>query len=117
MVPERIRPINARRADAPREHKTMKTMRSVRSGLGRLALVAMLAVTVLGGTLAIGGGAASARTFAEFCASQEAGMNAQIGYAGEALREGNYRRSFALLAGAQAMWQTAADAGCYGSAA
>ena len=95
----------------------MKTMRSMRSGFSRLVLVALVAVTVMGGTMAIGTGSASARTFAEFCASQEAGMNAQIGYAGEALREGNYRRSLALLAGAQAMWQTAADAGCYGSAA
>ena len=91
----------------------MMTMRRMRSGFSRLVLVALLAVTVMGGALAIGTGTASARTFAEFCASQEAGMNAQIGYAGEALRAGDYRRSFALLAGAQGMWQTAADAGCY----
>ena len=95
----------------------MTTMRSMRSVFTRLVLVALVAVTVMGGTLAIGTCSASARTFAEFCASQEAGMNDHIGYAGEALREGNYRRAFALLAAAQAMWQTAADAGCYGTAA
>jgi phosphoglycerol transferase MdoB-like AlkP superfamily enzyme len=90
----------------------MTAVRRMHSGFGRLALVALVAVTVLGGTLAFGTGSADARTFTELCAFQDAGMNEQLGNAGASLREGNYQRAMALLTTAQGVWQYAAEAGC-----
>src|SRR5215210_6723110 len=74
---------------APMRHgsKTMMTMRRLRSGFSRLVLTALVAVTVMGGTLAIGTGTTSARTFGEWCAFQQEGVDQYLTWAGEELSE------------------------------
>jgi hypothetical protein len=106
---------------APMRHgsKTMMTLRRVHASFSRLVLVALVAVTVMGGTLVFGAlhaDTVAARPSSEFCARYAAEVDRYLSLSWESLNEGNVRSSIALLNTAQAYWETAADAGCYGSA-
>ena len=90
---------------------TMRRMHSLRSGFSRLVLVALVAVTVLGGTLAIGANTASARASAEWCAAQSAGASRHLALSRQALVAGNLRSSMAFLATVDGILQASADAG------